>query len=138
MKHVDAAIAELEAEIAKLEEAKGVLLRLRTPAEGPAAKPARRPAPRRAAPARKPRKAPEPEQAADADALNDNQVKVLRFLDKNGPAQAPDIAEKGLGKRTYTGPLSGKILPALVKRGLVEDNSGFFRLTDKGADAALQ
>jgi predicted Rossmann fold nucleotide-binding protein DprA/Smf involved in DNA uptake len=135
MKHVDAAIEELEAEIRNLTEAHSALLRLRgktTPEAATPAKPARRPSAKRAAPARKPR-APKPDQTADADGVSETGAKVLRAL-KDQPLEVAAIASK-----TKLRPNVVAIgLRKLVRDGLAEDNDGFFRLTDKGHDAALE
>ncbi len=73
----------------------------------------------------------------DAPALSDTQMKVLRYLEKHGASTSSKIAQDALKKPAMAGPLGGKILPAIERRGLVTQNDGFWRCTEKGAEVAL-
>ena len=127
---MQAAPDRINQEIAKLTEARETLLRLFGAPSHPVATSAT--AKRvRARPPRTPKPAKAP--SADAGSLTEAQAKVLRFLDKSGPSVVSDVA-KGTGIR---GPGASSSLRFLVASGLAEDNDGFFRLTDKGMDAAL-
>lgn len=136
-----AALEEINAEIERLKEASATLTRifsLRAAADiakttaaptAPRGKTARRASAKPAAA----RKKPEPAKTAEAPEASDTGVRILKFLDKNGPSRVeaiapgtklkPNIVAIGLNK--------------LVRDGLAEDNDGFFRATDKGLDAAL-
>lgn len=139
-----AALDRIEAEIAKLIEARETLVKLFGPAPSPQARTPRRPRndTRITAPGTSgkqpagPRAASKParndtSKSADADTITKPQAKVLKFLDKNGPSQLADVV-KGTGN-----PRAGSTLANLVSLGLAEDNDGHFRVTDKCADAAL-
>lgn len=142
--HVQQTINELESEIRKLTEALDALRRLDGKAPGPAT-----PAPheRKARPCEPKRASREPKPprgepkgrngetgTAGADALSETQQKIVRFLDKAGPSDLKAIAA---GLRTRgSGPLA-RSCGALVKLRLAEANDGFYKLTDKGFEAAL-
>ncbi|HEX5137370.1 MAG TPA: hypothetical protein VFY93_10375 [Planctomycetota bacterium] len=148
---LQATLEEISAEIARLEEVKATLVRvfsLRAAADI-----AKRPQPIRSldvpVPARrarsatassktsaaaKPRKKPaaKPE-AAEAPEASDTGVRILKFLDKNGPTRI-----EGIAPGTKLKPNIVAIgLNKLVRDGLAQDNDGFYRCTDKGLDAAL-
>ena len=75
-------------------------------------------------------------EAAPSD-VSDRHMQVLRFLESNGAAKPAAIADKLFKSATMAGPLAGKVLPAMRLRGLVEESDGFWRLSEKGAEVAL-
>lgn len=136
-KHLEATLAEIDAQIRKLTEAKATLLELFGPnATAEPARPARKrtaspkTAPRTKTPARS---APKPAESTDADAASATGVRILKFLDKAGPSALAAIAS-GTKLRPN---VAANGLRKLVRDGLAEDNDGHFRCTDKGFEAAL-
>ncbi len=99
---------------------------------GAAPKAAAKPKPKAA---RKPR-APKPAATAAASGdVSDRGREALALLSKDGPADKTKLALGVLGDAKKAGPVM-RTVRKLIADELVEDNDGFYRLTEKGWDAA--
>ena len=102
------------------------------------------PAPKAAESRHRPPKAPRTRKNAPADpdnaeTLTDIQGEVLSTLAKTGPKKVEGVAQALYGAAYHTrknGP-TANTLKRLEAMSLVEDNDGFWRLTDAGQEAAL-